>query len=186
MKKEAGYSLIEIIIVLGIIGILAVVTIPAFNNYRISNKMKTSSRNLAADLRTARAWAITHDREVKLTYLPGSSQYDYYQGNLTYNSTSWTALTGTGSNPFKATRQLDAIAFFPPGSTLQTFDPDPDTTKLPNNLAVVYRPDGSVKTPAAAPNTNPPGWIITIKTKVSTAKPQYQEFVSASGRVTVQ
>ncbi len=168
------------------------ITIPAFSSYRIINKMKTSSRNLVTDLRGARGLAITSGREVKVTFQPGksgqphTSQYDYYQGNLAANSTAWTALTGPTSSPRKASRQLDAITYFPKGSTFQTFDPDPDATNLPNNLAVVFRPDGTIRPPAAAPSTTPPGWLMTIQTEVSTPKPQYQFFISATGRVLVQ
>jgi hypothetical protein len=113
--------------------------------------------------------------------VPGSAQYDYFEGNRTFGSTLWTPLTGTGSTPFRPTRTLDPIAYFPKNAALQTFDPDPDTTNLPNNLAVRFHPDGQVVLPTGASQG-----IITIKTDLKTTKPQDQFLVTASGRVLVQ
>ena len=180
-RLQSGYTLAELLVVVAIVGILAMITIPAFSNYRIINKMKTSSRNFVSDLRTARGLAITTGRQVKLTYQPGTSSYDYYEGNRAFSSDTWTRLTGKGSNPFKPTRTLDPIAYFPNTSGLQTFDKDPDTTSLPNNLAVVFHPDGHVALPTGLTQGT-----ITIKTNLKTARPQYQFLVTASGRVLVQ
>jgi len=180
-RLESGYTLAEILVVVAIVGILTVLAIPAFSSYRIINKMKTTSRNLVSDLRTARGLSITRGHEVKLTYLPGTSQYDYYEGNRTFSYDTWTPLTGKGSAPYKPTRTLDPITYFPTDTALQTFSKDPDTGKLPNNLAVVFHPDGHVDLPTGATQG-----VITIKTKLDTPKPQYQFLVTASGRVLVQ
>lgn len=186
MRRQSGYTIAEILVVIAIIGVLVAAAIPAFSSYRIINKMKTSSRNLIADMRTARGLAVTHSHQVKLTYQPGTSSYDYWEGNRTTGSTAWTRLTGPGSNPSRPTRTLDPIAYFPKSSTLQTFDPDPDSTNLPNNLAVIFSPDGSVTLPASASTQNPPAGIVTIQTNLKTTKQQYQFWVTAGGRVLVK
>lgn len=47
-KLQNGFSLIELVITMAIIGILAAITIPAYNGYITSGKMTEARNNLAA------------------------------------------------------------------------------------------------------------------------------------------
>jgi len=52
MKKQAGFTLIELMIVVAIIGVLATITIPAYQDYMIRTQV-TEGLNLAAGIKTA-------------------------------------------------------------------------------------------------------------------------------------
>lgn len=191
-RSEAGYSLAEMLVVVAMIGILTMVTVPAFITMYQSSKMKTSMRNFTSDLRSVRQLAITRGRQALLNYGTGTNKrtYNYYLGDKSSNSTNWTLMTGPGQ--LIATRTLDPVVYF--SATGQTFTDDYDcVTTAPNCVAVsaggtpdtlldiLFFPDGSVQIPAGATS----GTII-IKTDQRIPKPQYTITVSPSGRILAQ
>src|SRR5436305_5520428 len=98
-STEAGFSLAEMLTVVAIVGILSLVAVPAFMNFRTSNKVKTSVRNFTTELRRTRQLAITNGKESKLSFATGSAgsarSYDLYLGDTAVGTpATWTALTG--------------------------------------------------------------------------------------------
>jgi prepilin-type N-terminal cleavage/methylation domain-containing protein len=193
-RNEAGYSLAEMLVVVAMIGILTLVTVPAFITFFQSNKMKASMRNFTSDLRGVRQLAITKGRQTLLTYGTGNNArtYDWYLGNKPFNSDVWTPLTGSGRAT--ATRTLENPVYFPASG--QTFSDDWDcVSSAPNCLAVppvgtgapdglidvVFFPDGHVQLPAGASSGS-----IVIKTDQRIPRAQYTVSVSPSGRVLAQ
>jgi prepilin-type N-terminal cleavage/methylation domain-containing protein len=206
-RHQSGYSLAEMLTVVAIIGVLSLVFIPNFMEFRQNNKMKTSMRNLTSDLRTTRQLAITQGKQAAITFDTGANKrtYNIYLGDKSFGSSLWTPITGTGSNPPKSAKLLDDIAYFPNDSPTspQTFTKNmvncSDTSIAPKcksgqgltgNAAdgtdtmtdVVFFPDGRVAFPTVAPV--PTSLSVTIKTDVNKiTRPQYQIFVTPSGRV---
>ncbi|SRR5258708_6887249 len=179
---QKGYSLPELITVVAIIGVLSLVTIPAFMSYYQSSKVKLSMRNLATDLRKMRGLAITRGVQTKLSYNTGSNARTYQlyygsSGNPTVTQT-WKLLSA--GNMGADTKSLDSIVNFPANSptTLQTFtDVDGD-----GQLDVIFLPSGGV----VLPTTNPALQFgsITIKTPLTKVTvQQYQIDISPVGRV---
>jgi prepilin-type N-terminal cleavage/methylation domain-containing protein len=180
---QQGYSLIELLVVVSIVGVLALVTVPAFISMRNSSRMKAAMRNFTTDLRSARQLAIARGLQVKVSFVTGAGarQYDYFQGNSAYSTVpdlSWTAITGGGSS--KPSKQLDTIVYFPDDSatTPQTFT---DTNiSADGTRDVIFFPDGRAQIPG-----NATSGTITIKTDMNIPKSQYAVQISPSGRVYV-
>lgn len=201
---ESGYSLAEMLTVVAIIGVLSLVFIPNFMQFRQTNKMKTSMRNLSSDLRTTRQFAITQGKQTAITFDTGtgSRSYNMYLGDKAFGSTVWTPLTGNGSSPPRPTKYLDDITYFPNDSpsTPQTFPKDlvncSDVSFLPKcrsgqgltgnsvdgsdtKTDVVFFPDGRVSLPTGVSTAS-----VTIKTDITKlSRTQYQLFITPTGRV---
>ena len=185
-RRQAGYSLPELSTVVAIIGVLALVTVPAFINYYESNKIKSAMRTFTSDLRGARSLAIGHGHEVKISFNVGVNQrsYDIYEAPYAIGiipNASWTPITGPASNPYQATKVLDNIVYFPADATAspQNFtdiDPTPDGL-----LDIVFFPDGHAQIPAGLASAT-----VSIMTDRKVPKPIYQIQISPSGRVLAQ
>lgn len=94
-QSMRGYSLIEALVVLAIVGLISVASVPAFMNFMHTNKIKSSLRQFTTDLRSARQRAVTRDRLARLTFdtaaRPGT--YQVFDGTVAGTTTTWTAVT---------------------------------------------------------------------------------------------
>ena len=70
---EDGYSLVEMLVVVAIIGILSLVTVPQFMNFMKQNKIRTSVRQFTAEVRGARQRAITRNFPTAISFTPGAT-----------------------------------------------------------------------------------------------------------------
>ncbi|HYK03785.1 MAG TPA: GspH/FimT family pseudopilin [Thermoanaerobaculia bacterium] len=74
--SERGYSLIELMVVVAIIGIFSLVTIPAMTNFSRMNKVRAAVRELNSDLRAVRTLAITQSAPMTITMYTGQDPTD--------------------------------------------------------------------------------------------------------------
>jgi type II secretion system protein H len=110
-RTPSGFTLIELMIVITIMGLLFTFTIPALNAFRQSSDMASSARNIARQLLLAREKAISTGQMQQLRFMAnfqGTSDYHVWNGtsqvlswklpkNITYN---WA--TGT-NNTYRMT-----------------------------------------------------------------------------------
>jgi type IV fimbrial biogenesis protein FimT len=61
---EKGFTLLELMMAIAVIGVLAAFTIPSFNEIRLNNRMTGAANDLLAALNTARSEAIKRQRPV--------------------------------------------------------------------------------------------------------------------------
>ncbi len=65
-RKHRGFSLVEMMVVIGVFGVLTALSLPAFGRYIRSNRISTSVSRFAADLQLARATAIANGRIIQV------------------------------------------------------------------------------------------------------------------------
>ncbi|MFA6421985.1 MAG: GspH/FimT family pseudopilin [Candidatus Buchananbacteria bacterium] len=59
MKKISGFTLVELIIAIAVIGIISSISLPIYKNLLPTINLSSSSRDLASDLRFAQQMAVT-------------------------------------------------------------------------------------------------------------------------------
>jgi prepilin-type N-terminal cleavage/methylation domain-containing protein len=74
-----GYTLIEILVVVAIIGIMSLVTIPQFVGYQQSSALKGAMRNFNADVRNCRQLAVARYVQVRMEFASPTSYRFYYR-----------------------------------------------------------------------------------------------------------
>lgn len=78
-SSESGYSLTEMLVVVAIIGVLSLVAVPNFMSMYRSNRLKTSLRQFANDLRASRQLAVTNSSIVRVAFENNSRNYYIFE-----------------------------------------------------------------------------------------------------------
>lgn len=118
--RQSGYTLVEMLVVVAIIGLLSLITVPAFMNFQRANVFRAAMRTFSTDLRNARAVAIQQAFDVKVEIQEGAGAREYQFFSSRDNGTTWTALRLRGNNT--PTKVLDAPVWFESTDGLDDFD----------------------------------------------------------------
>lgn len=194
-NRQAGYSLAEMLTVVAIVGVMTLVTVPAFISFYQSNKAKATMRSFMSDLRRTRQRAITSGKQTMLSFettpstatLPNyKRKYYLYDGNLPFNSTSWTRATKPGTSIVEEPRSLDDVMYFPSANnpTPQTFIDVVSCSTLPCSAGtdgkrdIIFFPDGRVSIP-----TGNQFGTITLRTEMKIPIKQYAIQIQPSGAI---
>jgi prepilin-type N-terminal cleavage/methylation domain-containing protein len=159
-RLSGGYSLAELLVVVTIIGLLSLVSVPAFMNYRNTAKLKGSMRQLVADLREARQRAITQNRPTLISFRTGAGNITYrnFDGTVADDGTVTYAATLPAS---KYEKNLDPDVYFAPTTNVCLF---PDTITSPAQTNgwndIVFNSNGTV--------ANVPGTVACTTDGLST------------------
>ena len=99
-RRQAGFTATEILVVIGIVGILAAIAAPSMSKMIQQQSVRAASYDLNADLVFARSQAITRATSVTLT---GASSTDFNQGWTITEAAGGTTLRTQGSRTGKIT-----------------------------------------------------------------------------------
>jgi type IV pilus assembly protein PilA len=108
---QKGFTLIELMIVVAIIGILAAIAIPAYQDYTIRSQV-TEGLNLAAAVKAgvAESFANTGNWPTSLTALGmASAPSGKYVSNVSITNPGVISITYSNVAPFQANRNLNGL-----------------------------------------------------------------------------
>ncbi len=67
MRCRKGFTLVEMMVMVGIIGLITAFAIPSISNYVRSNRLATTTERMAADIQMVRSMSIANGRVYRLT-----------------------------------------------------------------------------------------------------------------------
>lgn len=175
LRSQRGYSLAEMLVVIGIIGILSLVTIPNFMSMYQSSRVKASARTMITDIRNARQLAITGNTRTKVSFQTGANQHGYEIFREDRNR-----MTGTTTWRRTSRRDLGSVVYI--NST--TFE---DKVTGDGGLKdIVFLPNGTVSFEGTFEPKVPPGTNhLELKTNQKVPKQTWSMKFTVSGNVSL-
>jgi type IV fimbrial biogenesis protein FimT len=115
---QAGFSMIEVMIVITLIAILTAVAMPAITQMRQNIEYRRAARDIASMLRDARNRTITTNLQYGVAF-PTNKKYVLQRGDRAYNtlSTNWTDMNSVSVVSQVTLTGPARIAFNPNGTT---------------------------------------------------------------------
>jgi prepilin-type N-terminal cleavage/methylation domain-containing protein len=152
-RSSRGFSLIEILVVVAIIGILSLVTIPSFINFQRRNAVRSALRSFTSDIRSFRQHAISKNAYVRVQFRDARN-YEVFQSRDF--GKNWNKLNlGTVDASSNIRTLPETIQF-----TANTYN---DSDNPADSLADIdFRPDGTVGDFA---NTGVTAGTVTLRTE---------------------
>lgn len=177
MNKNKGFSMIELLVVVAIVGIIASMAVPAFNNVLQRNRLKTVVQSLQDDLQHARTLAIKQSQNVIVSYTRTSTAAGDWCYGLTTKAAGCTCTTAndceiktisgtgfntvsmfsaTGNNTFnfrRGTIGADGVTFYTSGYAARVVFSDVGRVRIctpptiSDTVAAANRPTGTIGLP---------------------------------------
>ncbi len=88
VRSSAGFTLIELMVVVFLAAVLAAMAVPSFAQWRQSLEYREAARNIVSQLREARSRAIAANREHRVEFEPAAGRYGLRAGDRAQN-TNW-------------------------------------------------------------------------------------------------
>ena len=80
VRAGKGFSLVELMIVIGLIGILSVVALFAWQGFRDNANLRTAARDVATDIAATKQRAVSEGVQYRITFSTAANNYIIEQG----------------------------------------------------------------------------------------------------------
>jgi type II secretion system protein H len=174
-SRQAGVTLIEMLVVLAIIGAISLVSVPAFMTFYQSGKVKSSMRQFTNDVRAARQRAVTRARPVKLSFTTGETARSYRISDGTVGAAPTWTFVGTP-------RSMADTVYIHSTTFIDRDDP------ADGFVDIIFQPNGTIATPDFPDETEGGKKVTKVSLRTETRIPynEYKIYFERTGRMTVQ
>lgn len=160
-RSETGFTIIDMLVTISIIGTLAVMAVPAMSNVRERMKLGQGQRDVETEMQLARLKAVTTNRRMRMRFnCPAATQYRMVE---VVGSTVDAAADRCSETKYPATP--------PDNNPLTRPNLDGAVRTLPNGVtfgtaaSLEFAPDGSVMYESGGsyiPVPDPDGTAVTV------------------------
>lgn len=161
---EGGFTLLEVILVVSIIGILATMGFPAFSNFIRDFRMDSFSNKMLSAMRNARFTAMSENRPVRVVVEMGEST-QYGDDRISFEICSKSSKGGNDCPGDATFVQAPGMATLQPPEPIIIFracnEEDPPYGTSTGQATFSFRPDGSAYGSNCGVVFNPPFIQIT-------------------------
>ena len=96
VNRNRGFTLMEVLVVIAILGILAAASIPAFSVWLPNYRLKRASSDLYSNMQLARMVAIKQNQNCSINFSTGPDQYTISTVSLSFSKTVALSEYGSG------------------------------------------------------------------------------------------
>jgi type II secretion system protein H len=129
VKTQKGFSLIELVIVIGLIGILSAVTAYSWLGYRDNANLKAAAREVMSDIASSKQRAVSEGIQYRLTFTANTNNYTISAAPFATAQTKSLTDFGPGLSVSATNFTAGQVIFLPRG----TLSSNTGTITLTNN-----------------------------------------------------
>ncbi|MDQ6982500.1 MAG: GspH/FimT family pseudopilin [Mariprofundus sp.] len=136
-RNQQGFSLLELLIVMVIVGVITAIAIPAFADWRERQAVRNITQTLLAHLKQARVLAVSENRSVRISFSPKFYVFDANTAGSCGTCRNKQVNLSQFSNNLSVTSDVTPISFSSrgtAGNTTVTLSAGDNSNKIKINL----------------------------------------------------